>query len=170
MDKIELNTFIIKDKNYIIKDVNNIDTNYFVSITNIMDIDSKKIKVDHIDGVILMNFNDEIIMDYSYWDDVQDLWHYFINAFEELLFNKETKFSFPSQPLPVSFKIEKNRLYLRIAEKQINTEAKYFINSMCIEAINFFESLIKLFPRLEFEYSLNVKRISLIIKKIDEKF
>lgn len=170
MENLTLTSFIIKDKNYVIKDVNNIDEKYFTPITNTGEINAKKIDSDYIDGVIYLEFNENVIMDYTYWDDINDLWHYLINTFEELCQTNISSFSFPSQPIVVSIKIVNDRVLMSIGEKQMNINAKYFFSKMLDEAIIFFENLAKIFPRLAFEYNLDIERIEQIKQRLNEKF
>ncbi len=98
MESLELSTYIIKDKKYKIRDINHIDTSQFISLDASTLLDPDKMDRDYIDGVLLMQFNGETIMDFTFWDDIEDLWHYFINSFEQLIKQDESSFSFPSQP------------------------------------------------------------------------
>ena len=167
MDKIEVDTLVIKDKGIVIKDVNKIDENYFISIKDADRIVPDRLDEDYIDGVITLSIRDEVVMDLTFWDDIQSLWHYFINAFEKVISTGEAAFSFPNQPLPVVFKMKnRERLVLTIEDQKYNIDAHTFLEVMCDEAALFFNTLKKLFPRLHLEYELVINRINAIKAKL----
>lgn len=170
MESLELSTYIIKDKKYKIRDINHIDTSQFISLDDSALLDPDKMDRHYIDGVLLMKFNGETIMDFTFWDDIEDLWHYFINSFEQLIKQDESSFSFPSQPLPVSIKIIKDRVQLVIGNKSINMKAEQFIDVMLLEAIKFFTTLMLIFPRQEAEYHQTILRIYKIKLSIEDRF
>ncbi|GEM_PF-836913 len=170
MENLELTTFILKDKKYRIRDINKIDSSQFIPITDISQLDPEKLDRDYIDGVLLMKFNGETIMDFTFWDDIVDLWHYFINSLEELIIKNESSFSFPSQPLPVSIKIVKDRIRLVIDDKSINIKAEQFLEVMIQEAITFFTALMSLFPKQEAEYHQTILRIYNIKLSLEDRF
>lgn len=170
MENLELTTFIIKDKKYSIRDINKLDSSQFIPITDISLLNPEKLDRDYLDGVLYMKFNGETIMDFTFWDDILDLWHYFINSLEELIIQNESSFSFPSQPLPVSIKIVKDRIRLVIDDKSINMKAEQFLEVMLQEAITFFTALMSLFPRQEAEYHQTILRIYKIKLSLGERF
>lgn len=170
MENLELTTFIIKDKKYSIRDTNKIDSSQFIPITDISQLDPEKLDRDYLDGVLYMKFNGETIMDFTFWGDILDLWHYFINSLEELIIQNESSFSFPSQPLPVSIKIVKDRIRLVIDDKSINMKAEQFLEVMLQEAITFFTALMSLFPKQEAEYHQTILRIYKIKLSSKERF
>lgn len=169
MENLELTTFIIKDKKYSIRDIKKIDSSQFIPITDISQLDPEKLDRDYLDGVLYMKFNGETIMDFTFWDDILDLWHYFINSLEELIIQNESSFSFPSQPLPVSIKIVKDRIRLVIDDKSINMKAEQFLEVMLQEAIIFFTALMSLFPRQEAEYHQTILRIYKVKLSLGER-
>lgn len=57
---------------------------------------------DYIDGAIEMQVNWVTIFDISLWDNLHELWHYFLEALDESLDGTDAEFSFPDQPLRVS--------------------------------------------------------------------
>ncbi len=170
MESLELSTYILKDKKYKIRDINHIDTSQFISLDDSALLDPEKMDRHYIDGVLLMKFNEETIMDFTFWDDIEDLWHYFINSCEQLIKQDESSFSFPSQPLPVSIKIIKDRIQLVIDNKSINMKAEQFIDVMLQEAIKFFSTLMSIFPRQEAEYHQTILRIYKIKLSIEDRF
>ncbi len=170
MENLELTTFILKEKKYSIRDINKIDTSRFIPIKDISQLDPDKLDRDYIDGVLYMKFNGETIMDFTFWDDIVDLWHYFINSLEEVIKQNESNFSFPSQPLPVSIKIVKDRIRLKIDGKSINMKADQFLEIMLQEAITFFTAMMSLFPRQEAEFHQTILRIYKIKLSSEERF
>ena len=170
MENLELTTYIIKDKKYSIRDINRIDTSQFISISDSSLLDPEKLDRDYMDGVLYMKFNGETVMDFTFWDDIVDLWHYFINSFEELITQDESRFSFPSQPLPVSINIIKDRVQLHIDNKSINMKAKQFLEVMIQEGIKFFTALMTIFPKQEAEYYQTILRIYKIKLNLEDRF
>ena len=56
---IEILTYIIKDKNLKIKDLNNIDSTFFEGLDNISTLNSKKLDYDYLEGAISLKINNE---------------------------------------------------------------------------------------------------------------
>lgn len=167
MDNLQIKTYIIKDKNYKITDLNNIDTNYFIEIDDFEKIDPRKLDEDYIDGLIEISISGKKVTDYTYYDDIYDLWSYYIIAFDELIESKRASFSFPDTPIMVALYLEGKRIAVKIGDEEFNLEAKLFLYKMCNEAKRFFDTLIKLFPNLKFEYEEELERINTISKKFD---
>lgn len=162
MEDFILKTYLINDKKYKIKNIRKIDLSKFTPLSEMLESEARGLDPDFLDGVLLMTYQDKILMDYSYWDDITDLWHYFINSFEELQTASKSHFTFPSQPLPVSIELNADRIRMSIDTKTINIDAKSFFEIMIQEAIDFFSGLKILFPRLDLEYSLALNRIEKI--------
>lgn len=169
MEDLILKTCLINDKKYKIKNVRKIDHSKFTPLSEMLDKDVSGLDPEFLDGVLLMSYQDKILMDYSYWDDITDLWHYFINSIEELQIASKSYFTFPSQPLPVSIELNADRIKMTIDKNSINIDAKSFFAIMIQEAIDFFSRLKILFPRHELEYSLALNRIEKIKAELGEK-
>lgn len=160
MDKIVIKSYIAKYKNIVVRDIDNMDTSKFVEITNFQEINPKMIDEDFLYGVMLMSVNGVTLMDMTYWDDVQALWHYFINAMEEVEMEQQANFSFPNQPIPVDLKQRKNRMVLSVDGKSVNIDYNTWLRSIKEAAIAFFTTLSQLFPRLNREYESVIDRIN----------
>ncbi len=167
MENLQLKTYIIKDKNYKITDLSDIDTSYFIELDEYEKIDPNKIDEDYINGLIEISINGNKITDFTYYDDIYDLWSYYITAFDELLEKNKSSFSYPDMPLIVTLYLQGNRIVFKIGDKEFNVEAKPFLNQMSNEAKRFFHTLINLFPDLKFEYEEEIDRINSVSKKID---
>lgn len=160
MDNIVIKSYIAKHKNIVVKNIDNMDTSKFIEITNFQEINPKMIDEDYLYGVMLISVNGMTLMDMTYWDDVQALWHYFINAMEEVEIGQQANFYFPNQPIPVDLKQNKNRIVLSIDGKSVNIDYNTWLKSMKEAAIAFFTTLSQLFPRLSREYEMVIDRIN----------
>ena len=59
----------------------------------------------YIEGAIIIDYNDEIILGFQQWDLVDQLWTYIIEAIELIIYDKdEAGFFFPDQPIKVQIK------------------------------------------------------------------
>lgn len=167
MENLQLKTYIINDKNYKITNLSDIDTNYFIELDDYQKIDPQKIDEDYINGLIEISINGNKVTDFTYYDDIYDLWSYYVTALDELLEKNESSFSYPDMPLNVSLNLQGNRVVFKIGDREFNLGAKLFLNQMSKEAKRFFHTLIKLFPDLKFEYEEEIDRINSVNKKID---
>jgi len=68
------------------------DTSAIAKIKNAIDR-------DYIEGVIYIQYGNQIVMDYTMWDLVDQLWSYIITAIKQYLVDGASKFYFPDQPL-----------------------------------------------------------------------
>ncbi|MGN5954030.1 hypothetical protein ACP6L2_05375 [Sphingobacterium lactis] len=170
MEKLTLASYIISDKRYTVRALNKIDLSKFVNIDDVGQLDSSKIDPDYITGAIIMKYNDQTILDYSDWDDLNYFWPYFIDALDELLENNNSKFSFPSQALPVNMEIVKDRLIFQVGQHRLNMQARDFYEIVLVEGNKFYKALLELFPRFESEYNSELQKIDQLIKKSKVKF
>src|SRR5699024_2394060 len=80
------------------------------------DIEIKRINhdldFDYIDGTIIIEYYDHLIMDFSLWDLVDQLWCYFIQLLEEVLQTGYGMTYFPEQPIKMEMKFVSNDLLL----------------------------------------------------------
>src|SRR5699024_1262004 len=67
---------------------------------------------DYIDGNIIIEYYDHLIMDFSLWDLVDQLWCYFIQLLEEVLQTGYGMTYFPEQPIKMEMKVVSNDLLL----------------------------------------------------------
>lgn len=165
MEKLTLASYIISDKRYSVRDLNKIDLSKFVNIEDVDQLDPSKIDPDYITGAIIMKYNDQTFLDYSDWDDLNYFWPYFIDSLIELLENKNSNFSFPSQALPVNIEMVKDRLTFQVGQRRLNMQANDFYEIVLAEADKFYKALLELFPRYESEYNSELQKIDQLINK-----
>lgn len=170
MEKLTLASYIISDKRYAVKDLNKIDRSKFVNIEDVGQLDPSKIDPDYITGAIIMKYNDQTILDYKDWDDLNYFWPYFIDSLGELLENNNSNFSFPSQALPVNMEIIKDRLTFQVGQHRLNMQARDFYEIVLAEADKFYKALLELFPRFESEYNAELQKIDQLINKTKVRF
>lgn len=97
----------IQDPNVSIDHYKEVETDpfsYFVDIDNTEEILRIKndLDLDYLYGVLYLSYNNQVIMDFTYFDLIDQLWAYFLNMPKEFLQNKKSEMSFPDQPLPMS--------------------------------------------------------------------
>lgn len=100
---------------------------------------------DYLEGAIIISIDGATIMDFSYWDLVDQLWTYLIDSFDSLLMGeKQIEFYFPDQPISVKIEnISQALLSLTIEEKKYHVNRKEFFKEMLKNAEIFFEILSK---------------------------
>lgn len=70
---------------------------------------------DYIEGVIHFEYNGSVIMDFTYWDIIDQLWAYLINSIEDYIKSQESEIYFPDQPIKLKMKaINKNLVLFSI--------------------------------------------------------
>lgn len=58
------------------------------------------IDYDYLEGAIIIKCDENTIMGFQYWDIMDQLWSYFVNAVEELVQGADSAaFYFPDQPI-----------------------------------------------------------------------
>lgn len=142
---ISISTFIKKDKCInSIENINEIYNQYFVRCD-----DERCLKTiydfEYIEGAIIIKSDDEIILDFKYWDIVDQLWTYMIDAVLKLMKGeKEVKFYFPDQPIEIQFQeISRTFLLLTVEERNFKVKKIEFILALLENAESFFKILSK---------------------------
>ncbi|GGB48321.1 hypothetical protein GCM10011409_27350 [Lentibacillus populi] len=161
---ININTFI-KIPNTQIDNLNEIlenPTKYFVDIDNVKEIKKYKqnLDLDYLDGVITIKYYDQLIMDYSLWDLVDQLWSYFINLIEDVIQTGYGVTYFPDQPIKVEMKVVSKDLILFTVDEgritSVTVPMQGFINALLSSAENFFNRLTSYFGKdINISYELN---------------
>src|SRR5699024_11687423 len=96
--------------NKVIKNLNQFiyHINYEIEIKRI----NLYLDFDYIDGIIIIEYYDNLIMDFSLWDLVDQLWCYFIQLLEEVLQTGYGMTYFTEQPIKMEMKVVSNDLLL----------------------------------------------------------
>lgn len=89
-----------------LQNLNQYPENYFVDINDHKSINEIKNKIDanNIEGVLYLEYYNTVIMGYTYWDVIDDLWAYIADLIEDCLQNGESKIGFPDQPITLRLK------------------------------------------------------------------
>jgi len=169
--------FIIKSyihyPNRLIRDLKKAENNpsyYFVDINNSIEILNIKNDLDlnYIEGVIHLTYNDKIIMGFTYYDLIDQLWAYFLNMIEEFLKNQFSEMSFPDQPLPMSMaNISDDYILFSINFIQWKLPKYEFLNALLCGAKDFFEKMILVIEEEKDDCLFELRRIKLLEPKIN---
>lgn len=92
----------------------------------------------------------------KYWDDIDCLWMYFINAIKEIKVEgkKKSTFLFPDQPIKVSLEDKGYNLKLSIANEE-HIIKKEFFQEMLKGAKEFYTIIIEFAKRKEYRSQLD---------------
>lgn len=140
---LQIETYIKKEG--IITSLNNINKNY-LNYFCLFDSERclKYIKdYNYIEGCIIIIYYGEYILDFKYWDIVEDLWCYIIDAIDEIMNGKQiTKFLFPDQPVEVQIQcVSKDQILIKIGKTTHVICKSEFIDEILNGAEKFFSIL-----------------------------
>lgn len=142
---IDVKSYIKNDK--VITSLDNIENEYFEYFNSFDDIGCLKyIKdFDYLEGAIIIRYGGNNIIGFKYWDLIDQLWSYFLNAIEELVEGVDSvAFYFPDQPIEMKLKlISPERILLSILNEKINLPKNELLLSLLKGAKHFFEILKK---------------------------
>ncbi|MFS0919875.1 hypothetical protein [Brevibacillus sp. 179-C 1.1 NHS] len=138
----------------------NVD-DYFVQITNtneVLDLESL-LDFDYLNGAITLKYYEQVLLDVTLWDLVDQLWAYFLNVIESLLNTGEGETYFPDQPVKLHLKSISEDLVLYKLEANVQIKAvlpkNEFIETMLEGAYVFFRNMEECFNgRCNYQYEL----------------
>lgn len=157
---LSIESYIIKNKAFVISDIDKINTDLFVNIKDFTELDKTKLDYDYISGAIVLIYNEKHLLGFKEWDLVDQLWYYFIDALIKLKTENNVEFTFPDQPLPV--KIEKkgsDYLIINVDNNTVTINYVDFITNMYKSARVFFDNLLKIFPENKFHIQLSIDKV-----------
>ena len=98
-------SLLLDHRNKIV-DLNLIKPSWFTEVTDTEGLKkiSEYIDRNYMDGVILLNYNDEKIFTYRDWDSIEQLWILITVAIQEVLDEGEGWLYLPDQPAKITFK------------------------------------------------------------------
>lgn len=157
---------------YNLSNLNQKPDEYFVKLDNdegfreiIEDID-----INYIEGVICFEYNGSVIMDFTYWDIIDQLWAYILNLIEDYLENEKAEVYFPDQPIKFKMKTINNNLILFSVESdssvQVTLPKKDFFQAILKSGEDFFRKIQDYFEG-SLDYSYELKKISKLEDMID---
>lgn len=111
-----IKTFI-KIQNVQIDNLNEVIENpnrYFINIDDEIEIKkyNQDLDFDFINGAITIEYYNNLIMDFSLWDLVDQLWSYLIQLVEDLVQTGYGMTYFPDQPVKIEMKVVSKDLLL----------------------------------------------------------
>ena len=147
---------MFKCKSYVLRPDYNSDWPYhpidspekcFIEVT-----DTEKLKafrgkydLDYIDGAICIKYNDEVLIDFEYYDLIPDLWSYILNMTEDYLKTGYGETDFPDTPVQLEFKrIKEGYMEYNLDNERIAIlPEKEFFNMIVKESKLFFKNICK---------------------------
>lgn len=165
----------IKRPKVIINSLASINQNfneYFVRLNDGASIKSiiSDIDRDYIEGVIFAEYNGDVIMDFAYWDIIDQLWAFMIGSIHDYIQKGESEFYFPDQPIKVNMKkINCNLLLFSIESKKsikLTLSSEELFESLLDSGEDFFVKLQDCFNG-KLDYSSELKLINEIRDKLN---
>jgi hypothetical protein len=163
---LKTESFIAKTKDFVVKDLNNIDESLFVSAASIEKLNRKNIDSDYLEGVLLIEYNGIVLLGFKEYDLIDQLIMYFVDAIDKFKEMSEVEFSFPDQPFQV--KIERKEVgfcILSLNDCKTTLKETEFVRSMLGEAEFFFSQLLFLLPEEQLFINQNIEYIARVKKK-----
>lgn len=151
-----------------------IKASWFTEVTNTEGLRkiSKYIDRNYMDGVILLNYNDQKIFTYRDWDSIEQLWILITVAIQEVLDKSEGWLYLPDQPAKITFKERGNDLiemYTEWNDKTYILPEKELLTTLIEGAIQFFEAIDEPLE-LHGEYNDEIKFSKELLLKVENKF
>lgn len=145
----------------------------FIEVSEISEIKKimKLIDMDYIEGAITIKYYSEYILDFSYWDYVDQLWSYFLDLIENFIMYKTSTINFPDQPIKISLKKNSSRnciikIISKIGTKSYVVPTLEFINAMLSSCEEFCICFEQIFGFSMKEESTKIKFIRSNLKNI----
>lgn len=144
--------------------LNQKSNDYFISIEDRDSIikDKDKIDTSYIEGVIYFEYNGVILMDFTYWDIIDQLWAYLINLVEDFFLNKESEVYFPDQPIKLKLKdINESLVLFTIESKDVTRLAlpKQELIRCILESGESFFTKLQMYLDCGLDYSFEINKI-----------
>ena len=143
---------------------------YFIDINNTDEILHIKNNLDlnYVYGVLHLTYNNTVVIDFTDYDLIDQLWAYFLNMIKEFLQNKQSTMSFPDQPMPMSMEnISDEYILFSINFIQWELPKYEFLHALLCGAKDFFEKMILLIEEKNNVYQVQLKKIKLLEQQIN---
>lgn len=142
----------VSEKNRIAQLANQLDSNY-------------------LEGAIYLKYGDEVILDFTLWDCIDQLWAYILNLVEEFVLNDHSEMLFPDQPVKIKFKKVSNEYMIMILETNTRhtwtLPSKEFLITLLNESEIFFKSISESLNLTEERYDFEISKIHELKQKIN---
>lgn len=155
---IKIATYILLP-NYKIKDLNKINQTKFISIKNDDVLIKHHLDYDYLNGAICIEYQNKNILGFRYWDLIDQLWFYFLNTLNYLKTHSSSEFYFPDQPIKVILQKKNSRLILTVDDDRINVDFIEFMQAFLSAALEFYNGLLKIFPKKQEDIYYNINFI-----------
>ena len=138
-------SLLLDHRNKIV-DLNLIKPSWFTEVTDTAGLKkiSEYIDRNYMDGVILLNYNDEKIFTYRDWDSIEQLWGLIAVAIQGVLDKGEGWLYLPDQPAKITFKECGNNLiemYTEWNDRTYTLPKKELLTTLLEGSIQFFEAI-----------------------------
>ena len=160
----------IKYPHIFIKHFKDARESYFIPIDNIDEILRTKKDLDlyYLEGALYLAYNNQIIIDFTHYDMIDQLWGYFLNMIEEFLEKKKSQMSFPDQPTPLEMKnLSDDYLIFTVGFTQWTLPKYEFFNALLLGAKDFFEKMMLLIEENNDYHTYALKKIKNLQEKIN---
>lgn len=151
--------------------------NYIKDGDNFIPIEEFEGKVpdpEYVDSAIELVINGTPIITCREWDNMDDLWSYIANGFEELVEKSEWTTEFPDQSIELTFRLNKllNQIEVESTPSRGKVKAKTslyeFLAAMSEAGQNFFLRMAKIVPEKQDVYLQEANRIYKAANKLLE--
>lgn len=159
----------IKYPHVTIKHFKDAQQKHFIDIDNINEIIRIKndLDLDYLEGAIYLTYNNRVIIDFCYYDIIDQLWGYFLNMIEEFLETQKSEMSFPDQPTPIEMKnISQHNLLFSIGLAKWDFPKYEFFDALLTGAKDFFEKLMLAMEEEKDFCIFHLKKIQQLQEKI----
>ena len=138
-------SLLLDHRNKIV-DLDLIKPSWFTEVTDTEGLKkiSEYIDRNYMDGVILLNYNDEKIFTYRDWDSIEQLWILITVAIQEVLDEGEGWLYLPDQPAKITFKERGNEfieMYTEWNDRTYTLPKKELLTTLLEGSIQFFEAI-----------------------------
>jgi len=148
---------------YNLEEVTRNPYDFFIDIDNTAAIQElvKQFDEAYLEGALIIKYNERTILDFTYYDLIDDLLAYFLNMLDELQTKDVSHCSFPDMPTEIKIKrINKNMFNISFegGEKVAFKVPEYeFVRALLDEAHHFFTVAqpVLHFPKSHYLYQLN---------------
>lgn len=137
---------LLLDRRNKIVDLDLIKPSWFTEVTDAEGLRkiSKYIDRNYMEGVVLLEYNDEKIFTYQDWDSIEQLWMFITLAIQKVLDEGEGWLYLPDQPAKIIFKECGNDLvemYTEWNDKTYTLPEKELLTTLLKGSIQFFEAI-----------------------------
>lgn len=172
---IDIKTYInpVDKPIYNLQDAANKPTQYFIDIEDKSRIKNalQQIDLNYLNGAIIIEINNNLLMGFNHWDLIDQLWAYLINTVEEVLINNESSTFFPDQPIKFTLKtISSHSILVTIDDGKETSQLvdkRTFLSKLLTSAERFY-SLLNFYFNGNVDYKSELYQINSLKLKLNE--